>query len=76
MVRMICPLCGFRFDETNLSCQAGCPLAAVQGCNLVCCPNCGYQMVDERKSGLVRLLRLAWKTTKKPDKQPGEEKLS
>jgi hypothetical protein len=32
-------------------------MAAVQGCRLVCCPNCGYQMVDERKSGAVQLLR-------------------
>lgn len=62
---MICPLCGFEFDETDHACQAVCPLAAVQGCQLVCCPNCGYQMVDERKSGLARLLRLVWKTTER-----------
>jgi hypothetical protein len=54
---MNCPLCGHRFDETALSCQVACPMAAVQGCHLVCCPNCGYQMVDERKSRAVQLLR-------------------
>lgn len=66
---MICPLCGFHFDESARTCQAGCPLAAVQGCQLICCPNCGYQMVDEAKSGLARLLRLAWKNVTKPDPQ-------
>jgi len=27
------------------------------GCNLVCCPACGYQTVDPQHSKLVRLLR-------------------
>lgn len=71
---MICPLCGFQFDETSLSCQAVCPLAAVQGCSLVCCPNCGYQMVDERKSGLAQLLRRIWKTAKESTQQSEKEK--
>jgi primosomal protein N' len=52
-----CPLCGNEFDEHDRSCVAKCPLASVQGCNLICCPNCGYQMVDESKSGIARLLR-------------------
>ncbi len=54
---MHCPLCGFEYDESALTCSTRCPMAAVQGCNLICCPNCGYQMVDERKSGIARLLR-------------------
>ncbi len=54
---MRCPLCGSRFDETDRSCAGSCPLAAVQGCHLICCPSCGYQMVDEKKSGIARLLR-------------------
>ncbi len=52
---MICPLCGFEYDETALDCHAACPMA--QGCAIVCCPNCGYQSVDESKSGLAKLLR-------------------
>ncbi len=56
-----CPLCGYEFDATGLSCVASCPMAALQGCHLVCCPNCGYQMVDERKSGLAQWLRRVWK---------------
>ena len=54
---MQCPLCGCDFDETDHSCVSECPMAAIQGCNLICCPNCGYQMVDESKSGIARLLR-------------------
>ncbi len=54
---MHCPLCGSDFDPDTLGCHDHCPLAQVQGCNLVCCPNCGYEMVDERKSPLARLLR-------------------
>lgn len=61
---MICPLCGYEFDATRLGCYAACPLAMIQKCHLVCCPNCGYQMVDEDKSGAVRLLRQTWKTLK------------
>ncbi len=54
---MRCPLCSREFDEQDRSCLSKCPLASVQGCSLICCPHCGYQMVDERKSGIARLLR-------------------
>ena len=54
---MLCPLCGCEFDETDHSCVTSCPMASIQGCNLICCPNCGYQMVDESKSGIAKLLR-------------------
>ncbi len=52
---MNCPLCGYEYDEQQLACHVACPLA--KGCAIVCCPNCGYQMVDERKSGMAKLLR-------------------
>jgi hypothetical protein len=68
---MICKLCGYEFDESGLDCQSVCPMAALQGCALVCCPNCGYQVVDERKSGLARLLRRVWKS--KPQEMEGLE---
>jgi len=58
----VCLLCGYEFDEAHLSCGAGCPLAALQGCQLKCCPNCGYQSVDERKSTLAQLLRRVWQS--------------
>jgi hypothetical protein len=64
---MHCPLCGCEFDASDRSCQTDCPMAAIQGCNLVCCPNCGYQMVDESKSGLARLLRRLTHTSAEAD---------
>ena len=53
---MRCPLCGYEFDPAReqAECQ-GCPLA--KGCNLVCCPHCGYHTIDESKSGLLLLLK-------------------
>ncbi len=53
MVR--CGLCGFEFDERSMLCHSQCPLA--EGCAILCCPNCGYQFVDETKSSLASWLR-------------------
>jgi Fe2+ transport system protein FeoA len=50
-----CPLCGCEFDETQQSCHASCALN--QNCGIICCPNCGYQMTDEKKSRLASGLR-------------------
>jgi hypothetical protein len=48
-------MCGQRYDpDQQVACQS-CPMHS--GCNLVCCPNCGYQTVDSRRSKLVRLAR-------------------
>jgi hypothetical protein len=66
---MHCPLCSHEFDETDRSCLTNCPMASLQGCNLVCCPQCGYQMVDEKKSGIARLLRRVFPA----DPEGGEE---
>lgn len=53
--KMQCAMCGQRYDpDQHLACQ-NCPMHA--GCNLVCCPNCGYQTVDPGRSKLVRLAR-------------------
>jgi hypothetical protein len=50
-----CSMCGQRYDpEQHLACQA-CPMNS--GCNLVCCPACGYQTVDPGRSKIVRLAR-------------------
>jgi hypothetical protein len=51
-----CALCGCEYDPTALSCQGRCPLAGPNGCGLICCPRCGYQTVDERRSAVARLL--------------------
>lgn len=50
-----CSMCGQHYDpDQHLACRS-CPMHS--GCSLVCCPNCGYQTVDPRKSKLVRLAR-------------------
>lgn len=45
---MKCALCNYEFDQTSLACHTQCPLG--QNCSIICCPNCGYQTVDESKS--------------------------
>jgi Fe2+ transport system protein FeoA len=52
---MRCQLCGFEFETATMVCHGECPLGS--HCNLICCPNCGYQVVDESKSLVTRLLR-------------------
>ena len=52
-----CSMCGHIFDpQVHLACQS-CPLQ--KGCQLVCCPACGYEMVDIRKSALAQAARRA-----------------
>lgn len=48
---MKCSLCGFEFEEEVIACQ-GCILS--KGCNMVCCPNCGYKM--PLKSKILKFL--------------------
>jgi Fe2+ transport system protein FeoA len=40
---------------------------------LICCPNCGYQVVDESKSGVVRALRKLWPGAGDPQAAPGRD---
>lgn len=47
---MQCPLCSFEFEPRS-GCSTSCPFGS--GCNLVCCPNCGYQGVDPERSRLA-----------------------
>ena len=48
-----CPMCGQTFNPAeHRACQA-CPLQG--GCQLVCCPSCGYELVDVQKSALAQL---------------------
>ncbi len=51
---MRCSLCGYQFeeDESVVVC-AGCPLS--KNCNMVRCPNCGFEVPAE--SELVRILK-------------------
>ena len=52
---MRCSLCGYEFDPATLACHTGCPLG--KHCHLICCPNCGYQVVDESRSRAAGWLR-------------------
>jgi Fe2+ transport system protein FeoA len=52
-----CGLCGHRFDAAALACHTGCPLGS--HCNLICCPNCGYQVVDTSRTKIGGLLARA-----------------
>ncbi|MFQ6058327.1 MAG: hypothetical protein ACE5MB_05515 [Anaerolineae bacterium] len=63
---MRCPLCGYEFDEQQMACRTNCPLN--RDCNLICCPNCGYQTVDESRSKTAAWLR---RVLKKLDKTIG-----
>ncbi|MEW5987672.1 MAG: hypothetical protein AB1791_13650 [Chloroflexota bacterium] len=56
-------MCGYEFDQTALSCHVECPLA--EGCAIICCPNCGYQVVDESKSSAVALAQKMQKVFKR-----------
>ena len=51
---LTCTMCGETFDPAaHTTCQS-CPLQ--KGCTLVCCPTCGFEMVDVSQSLLVRLV--------------------
>ncbi|HXF61758.1 MAG TPA: ferrous iron transport protein A [Caldilineaceae bacterium] len=65
---MRCRLCGYEFDAAQMACHAACPLGS--RCNLICCPNCGYQVVDESRSWLVSSLRRIWPSLGRPDEPP------
>ena len=43
---MTCALCGMKFNREDALC-GGCPMN--KSCKVICCPNCGYQTVDDYK---------------------------
>jgi len=51
---MKCPLCGFEFDPEEARACNQCPLQ--RACTMICCPHCGYQMVDVRGLRVARWL--------------------
>ncbi len=53
-----CPLCSFEFLPVGDACHTGCPMSG--HCHMICCPNCGYQMVDAAQSRLASFLRKLW----------------
>jgi rubredoxin len=48
-----CSLCGYEFEENeSLAVCGACILR--KSCNMVCCPNCGYEMPKPRKIKLFK----------------------
>lgn len=64
---MHCKLCGYEFDASNMACHSACPLGS--RCSIICCPNCGYQVVDESRSWIGRLLQRVWQSTTGEERQ-------
>jgi Fe2+ transport system protein FeoA len=63
---IVCLICGYRFNPVERDACGPCPLK--KGCAFVCCPACGYGMVDLEHSRLIKLgsriaggLRIAWR---------------
>ncbi len=74
---MKCPLCGYEFDESELGCEAECPLST--DCQMVCCPHCGFQGIDPSSSAVVgwfQRLRKRLRGEESPEAQnpPGEKR--
>ena len=61
---MRCRLCGHEFEPAALACHTECPMGP--RCSLICCPNCGYQVVDESKSLVARGLERVWPSRRSP----------
>jgi rubredoxin len=55
MELITCTMCGHRFDPAVHQTCGSCPLQ--RGCQLVCCPACGFEMVNPERSLLARLAK-------------------
>jgi len=62
---MKCPLCGKEFDATKTAC-ANCPMHA--GCDLIRCPNCGYEFPKE--SRIINFFAKLFNKRRKPKCPP------
>lgn len=49
---MVCGMCGHRFNPDEHGACGACPLAP--GCQLVCCPACGFETVNPQRSTWAR----------------------
>jgi Fe2+ transport system protein FeoA len=75
---LTCPMCGHRFDASEHTACHSCPLN--KGCVMICCPKCGYNTIDTRRSvfarlaaGLFSLGRDGKGTPAQPDLRAGEQ---
>ena len=49
-----CAMCGHHFDPLENSACQSCPLKG--GCQLVCCPACGYETVDIEQTRVAKFV--------------------
>jgi len=61
--RLECPLCGVSFERGAGGACRACPMGA--GCQMTCCPSCGYSWVDEEATPTGRFLR-RWLLRRRP----------
>lgn len=61
---VVCPLCSHSFTPSGLACHSHCPLGS--RCNVICCPQCGYQLIDETRSHTAGWLRRLLSSGKAP----------
>ena len=52
MNEITCAICSHTFDPAQHRGCAACPLQS--GCQLACCPNCGFEAIDPNQSVLAR----------------------
>jgi len=55
MPMITCTMCGHRFDPAVHTACRSCPLQS--GCQLACCPACGFEIVNPDRSRLARLAK-------------------
>jgi hypothetical protein len=67
MDMITCTMCGHRFDPAAHTACHSCPLQ--RGCQLTCCPACGFEMVNPDRSILARLAK-RWLTPAKENVIP------
>ena len=69
---MRCTICGYEFEQEQLTCHAACPLGA--GCMVICCPRSGYSTVDPQRAGLARWAQRFFKRQSRSSVHTAEER--
>lgn len=54
MKTITCAMCGHEFDPAGHQRCSSCPIQ--KGCQLVCCPECGYETINIHQSRLVQMI--------------------
>jgi Fe2+ transport system protein FeoA len=49
-----CSMCGYTYISSQHKACQGCPIN--QGCSMVCCPKCGFEMIDPQKSAGYKIV--------------------